>query len=184
MTALLLLFLVAGPRFNEREELQFPADYREWTFVSAGLGMTYGPARPDALENPRFENVFVNPEAYRYFKEHGTWPEGTVFVLEIRRSVTKASINQGGFSQGEIAAIEVNVKDSKRFGGNGWGYFEFGGGGGRAPKASTERLGPKATCPACHTTNGAVDSTFVQFYPELLPIAQRKGTVREPKPVQ
>ena len=38
---------------------------------------------------------------------------------------------------------------------------------------------PTATCYACHSTNGAVENTFVQFYPTLLEVATRKGTLRE-----
>ena len=44
------------------ETIPFPTDYREWVFLSSGLGMTYGPAGPaDASGNPRFDNVFVTP---------------------------------------------------------------------------------------------------------------------------
>ena len=32
-------------------------------------------------------------------------------------------------------------------------------------------------CYTCHTQHAAVDTTFVQFYPTLLPIAQSKGTL-------
>ena len=34
-----------------------------------------------------------------------------------------------------------------------------------------------ADCYSCHTEHGAVDTTFVQFYPTLLPIAEHKGTL-------
>ena len=33
-------------------------------------------------------------------------------------------------------------------------------------------------CTQCHTKNGGVEDTFVQFYPTLLPIARAKGTLR------
>ena len=36
-----------------------------------------------------------------------------------------------------------------------------------------------ATCYSCHQDHGAVDSTFVQFYPTLLPIAKSKSTLAE-----
>jgi hypothetical protein len=32
-------------------------------------------------------------------------------------------------------------------------------------------------CYSCHEQHGAVDTTFVQFYPTLLPIATQKGTL-------
>jgi hypothetical protein len=34
-----------------------------------------------------------------------------------------------------------------------------------------------ADCYSCHAAHAAVDTTFVQFYPTLLPIATRKGTL-------
>jgi hypothetical protein len=34
-----------------------------------------------------------------------------------------------------------------------------------------------ANCYSCHSEHAAVDTTFVQFYPTLLPIAKAKGTL-------
>jgi hypothetical protein len=34
-----------------------------------------------------------------------------------------------------------------------------------------------ANCYSCHQENGAVDTTFVQFYPTLLPIARAEKTL-------
>ena len=34
-----------------------------------------------------------------------------------------------------------------------------------------------AQCYSCHADHAAVDTTFVQFYPTLLPIAKAKGTL-------
>lgn len=160
-------------RFTKSGEVMFPADYRSWVFLSSGLGMTYGPNARRTNEAPRFTNVFVNPSSHREFLKTGRWPEGTTFVLEIRDSSSEGSINKGGHFQSKIAAIEVEVKDSKRFPG-GWAYFDFAD----QPKPSVPALGPKATCPACHSTNGAVESTFVQFYPSLIDVARAKGTLK------
>jgi hypothetical protein len=35
----------------------------------------------------------------------------------------------------------------------------------------------EANCYKCHEAHAAVDTTFVQFYPTLLPIAKSKGTL-------
>lgn len=164
------------PELNDANELTFPQDYREWIYLSSGLGMTYGPAAPGPLEDPRFDTVYVNPPAYRKFKETGTWPEGAMFVLEIRYSTSQGSINKGGYYQTDVAAIEATVKD-KRFPG-GWGYFEFGGGLTPQRAKSAELANRGAGCRNCHTANGAVDSTFTQFYPAALEIALAKGTVK------
>ncbi|MBL8177276.1 MAG: cytochrome P460 family protein [Bryobacterales bacterium] len=181
----LLLILLLGfagtyaadlPRFTEEGDLAFPANYRNWVFLSTGLGMTYGPAASMALENPMFDNVYVTPSAFASFQQTGRWPEGTMFVLEIRYSTSHGSINKGGFYQTDIAAIEVAVKDSKRYS-TGWAYFDFSGGM-RALKKTAKEFGQNSRCHSCHTPNGAVENTFVQFYPTALAIAEKKGTVK------
>jgi len=113
-------------RFTADSRLEFPEKFREWIFLSSGKGMTYGPAsNPEGP--PQFDNVFVNPAAYRAFLNSGRWPEQSIFVLEIRNAKTEGSINQGGYFQGDTVAIEVLVKDSKRFAHTqGWGFFEYG----------------------------------------------------------
>src|ERR1041384_8832765 len=78
-----------GPQFTANGELLMPKNYREWVFLSSGLGMTDGPTGQSGQANPKFDNVFVNPSAYRVFQESGRWPDKTILVLEVRRSVEK-----------------------------------------------------------------------------------------------
>jgi hypothetical protein len=178
-TALVALFMItasavvlaqesAAPRYTSNGSLQLPTDYREWVFVSAGLGMTYRPqASVSTQEHPSFENVFVTRAAYQAFVKTGKWPEKTMFILEIRSSDSKGSINKGGHYQSGIAAIEAEVKEAGK-----WTFYAFGRSGTEGkPLARTE------SCYTCHAQNGAVDNTFVQFYPTLLPLAREKGTV-------
>ena len=166
-----------GPQFNASGQLVRPPDYRDWVFLTSGLGMTYGPAAPAAGRPPMFDNVFVTRAAYREFLRTGTWPDKTMFVLEIRRSEENASINNAGRTQGPIAAMEAAVKDVKRFPDGGWGYFSFDGPNGTRLDAAAA-LPATASCYACHRNNTAVDNTFVQFYPELMEIARKMGTVK------
>jgi len=165
-----------GPQFNAQDQLQRPADYREWIFLTSGLGMTYGPAKAQPGQSPRFDNVFVHPEAYREFMKTGRWPEHTVFVLEVRESVENSSINNGGRTQGGHAALEAAVKDSQRFKNGGWGYFTFDSPQGLADAAKV--LPQSASCYACHSRNGAVEWTFTQFYSAQFEVAKKLGTVR------
>lgn len=149
--------------------LRFPADYREWIFLSAGHGMSYS-ATATAAEPLPFDNVFVDPSAYRDFIRTGEWPDGTVFALEIRPGRSDGSINKrGSFQHGEPTAIEVHAKD-RRFP-SGWAFYDFSQ---RRPAA---RIPESAECYSCHQANGAVQTTFVQFYPTLLPIAANKDTL-------
>lgn len=162
-----------APTFLDNGQLARPADYREWVFVTSGLGMTYGPAKTDG--EPRFDNVFVTRPAYRAFLESGAWPDRTLFVLEVRRGEAHVSINNGGRTQGKLVALEAAVKDRSRYPDGGWAYVSFDGPDG--PLASAAPLAASASCYACHRDHGAVDHTFVQFYPTLLDAARRHGTI-------
>ena len=172
------LFLLASaallaeqPAFDKDGQLQRPANYREWIYLSSGLGMQYA----DTAQGPQtFTNVFAEPTAYREFLKSGKWPEGTMLAMEVRKSETKGSINKGGSFQSDLLALEVTVKDSKRFKADGWDYFGFG------PKVQAAKaIGQQGGCNACHNKNGAVENTFVQFYPSLLEVARAKGTVKK-----
>jgi hypothetical protein len=158
------------PRYVNGADLTYPADYRSWVFLSTGLGMEYEEEAGNRA--PLFGNVFVNPSSHRAFLETGAWPDQTTFVLEFRASTGEGSINRAGRFQGDIVAVEANVKDARLEGG--WGFYNFG----RTPAASAPPLPDDAGCLACHTEHGAVEKTFVQFYPTLLEVAREKGTLR------
>lgn len=165
------------PRYTSAGELIRPTDYREWIFLTSGVGMTYGPAAAGVMpSHPAFDNVFVTPRAHRAFLATGQWPDKTMFALEIRSSTSHGSINKGGHFQTDIRAVEVAVKDESRFPDK-WVYFGFNGPDGLR-RESVAPLPKSAGCYACHSANGAVDNTFVQFYPTMLEVAQKKGTLK------
>ena len=164
-----------GPRYANSTDLVRPDDYRQWTFLSSSLDMTYD--APGARSGPSlFQNVFVNPSSYRAFLDSGRWPDETIFVLEIRASSREGAINDAGQFQSDLVALEAEVKDD-RFA-DGWAFFDFGRAGAlsdvSAPLAG-ERVAP---CIQCHTEHTAVERTFVQFYPTLLEAARRAGTLK------
>jgi hypothetical protein len=132
--------------------------------------MTYGPAAQADQGNQMFDNVFVNRAAYKAFVESGRWPDKTMFILEIRRALGKGSINNAGHYQSNALRVEAAVKDESRFPQK-WAYFGFGQADKAAPLPAT------SACNSCHSKNAAVENTFVQFYPTLLEIATRKGTL-------
>jgi hypothetical protein len=148
-----------------------PQNYREWTFLSAGIDMAYGPMAAATPTHSTFDNVFVDPAAYQYFLANGTWPDKTVIILEFRSAETNASINHGGHSQGELTGLEVHLKDASRFPSNKWAFFHI------KPPGIGTLIPPTADCYSCHREHAAVDTTFVQFYPTLLPVAKEKGTL-------
>ena len=157
------------PAYTADGKLVLPADYREWVFLSSGLGMSYSDKAPEG--EPAFDNTFVDPESYREFVRTGTWPDKTQIVLEVRGSTSKGSINQHGhYQSGGVQGVEVHVKDVARFKG-GWAFFGFGG------ATSAKQIPESAACYSCHAAHGAVDTTFVQFYPTLLPLARQHATL-------
>lgn len=176
-----LLLAVTGPGQQKHDDLQYtkegrmilPDNYREWIFLSSGLGTGYGVKGPvDANGNPFFDNVFVNPAAYRQFLQNGKWPDRTVLILEGRTSDSQVSINRSGSVQTNVAYVEAHVKDAARFPA-GWAFFEFRKSEPASPLART------FNCYVCHEKSGAVDTTFIQFYPTLKEVAKKKGTYSE-----
>ena len=161
-----------GPNYTANGELKMPERYREWIFLTSGVDMSYNPNAAMAGHS-MFDNVFVNPSAYRAFLETGTWPDKTTLVLEIRGSEGASSINKRGHTQSpEIMGMEIHVKDAKLEGG--WGFYEFDG------SKSAKVIKRPAGCYECHEGHAAVDTTFVQFYPTLLGLAKTKGTLSGP----
>ena len=158
-----------APAYTPAGEMLPPTNYREWIYLSSGIDMSYN-AKP--ADMTMFDNVFVNPEAYRSFLATGTWPDKTVMVLETREARGNGSINQHGHFQGaEIMGMEVHVKDEERFPGK-WAFFDFD-----KPTSKGTLIPQGAPCYTCHGAHAAVDTTFVQFYPTLLPVAKEKHTL-------
>jgi hypothetical protein len=159
---------VPAAQFTGDGLLLRPDHYREWIYLTSGLDMSYSPAMSMGHV---FDNVFVNREAYAAFAATGTWPDKTMLIIEVRSAESKGSINKSGNFQGaKVAALEVHVKDRARFADQ-WAFFEFEDG------APAKMIPRSAECYSCHAAHAAVDTTFVQFYPTLLPIAQRRGTL-------
>jgi hypothetical protein len=153
------------------DRLVRPEDYRQWIYLTTGFDMSYNPTL--RMGHHMFDNVFVDPAAWRAFRQTGTWPDRTLLVLEARGARDKGSINrQGQYQDGEVMALEVHVRDTARYPDGGWAFFVFDGSGREAA-----RIPQQADCYACHQAHGAEDTTFVQFYPTLLPLATAKGTL-------
>ena len=163
------------PTYTAAGDLVPPLDYRQWVYLTTGFNMSYLPKPSGGMD--MFDNVFVNPEAYRAFQETGTWPDKTVIVLEGRAATSRGSINTSGhYQSGGVMGLEVHIRDEKRVPGK-WAFFHV------ESETKTELYPQTADCYSCHAEHAAVDTTFVQFYPTLLPIAQKKNTL-SPKYLQ
>jgi hypothetical protein len=161
---------VSTPEYTSDGQMKLPENYRQWVYLTTGFDMSYNPGM-SSMDHHMFDNVFVNPESYKTFVETGTWPNKTVLVLESRMGIGKGSINQkGNYQSTEIMGIETHVKDEARFPGK-WAFFGFG------DEKTAKMIPTNMECYSCHGAHAAVDTTFVQFYPTLLPIAQSKSTL-------
>jgi hypothetical protein len=149
-------------------DLVFPKDYRTWVYLSTGFDMSYD-NNGTGMDVHIFDSVFVDPRSYEVFQKTGTWPNQTIFVLETRQGAQRGSINKSGQFQTQLLGLEAHVKDVARFK-SGWSFFGYNSKGPSKPTPQT------STCNVCHEQHGAVDTTFVQFYPTLLPTALEKKT--------
>lgn len=161
----------AGPQYTRTGNLIRPQNYRQWIYLSSGFGMEYGNAGRGAR---MFTNVFVTPAAYRRFMATGKWPDRTIFVLEERVAASQGSINKSGHYQTGLAGLAASVKDTSRFSAR-WAYFSF------RPGQAASAANARTACWECHNSHGAVDNTFVQFYPTLKKVAQTFGVYDETK---
>ncbi len=157
------------PTYSKEGDLTPPLQYREWIYLTSGLDMSYLPKASGDMS--MFDNVFVNPEAYQSFLKTGTWPDKTVMILEGRGAASKGSINKNGhFQSGGVMGLEIHIKDEARFPGK-WAFFDV------ASETKATLIPDSAPCYSCHRDHAAVDTTFVQFYPTLLPTATKLGTL-------
>jgi predicted anti-sigma-YlaC factor YlaD len=153
--------------FEGKTTLLRPDRYREWVFVGSSIGLSYSDnVAATGSQSPKFfENVYINPAAYRKYAETGKFPEGTVMILELARSEEKNEPRLQGMYEKEFVALEASVKDSSRFEG-GWGFFGFTDNQGK-PKAKAEALPEQSGCRSCHLERAETDHVFTQFYPVL-----------------
>jgi hypothetical protein len=156
----------AMPQYTADNQLLRPENYRDWVFLSAGLGMSYS---AEAGGHEMFTNVFVPQWAYQEFQKSGKWPDKTMFIVEERGSQTKGSINKVGHFQTDFMGMGVEVKDKSHFPAE-WAYFSFD------ENTKSAKANPKEGCFNCHAAHAAVEHSFVQFYPTLKPVAKKFGT--------
>jgi hypothetical protein len=158
------------PRYDTNRNLLLPDDYRRWVLVGSSLGLSYSEngRRGDQM----FNTTLMEPSAYRYFVETGTFREGTMLALMLQGIGTNAMPARQGQFATDVHAVEMAVKDSKRVP-EGWAYYGFGGpmSGGYRTSAAPQ---PKASCYACHVEHAARDNVFMQFYGLLNEAAPKK----------
>ncbi len=171
------------PQYTNRGDLVRPVDFREWVFVGSSLGLSY---TENDRTDPIFHHVYMQPEAYRHYRDTGAFPEKTMLVMENYSAGSKDNNTASGKVEGTEefehlnghfedarVGLEVALKDSERFE-DGWAYFAFNFPG--QPLRETAKAFPKSMCWDCHKNHAADDNVFVQFYPVLRePLEARLG---------
>src|SRR5215468_8344638 len=116
-------------QFEGKDTLLRPEGYREWVFVGSSLGLRYddGKKEPQRLE---YKNVYIDPVAYRAYRQTGAFPQGTVLVLETATGEEKKEPGLRGSFQKRFTGLSAAVKDRDRFP-DGWAYFSFTDGAGK-----------------------------------------------------
>jgi len=160
------------PKYSDKN-LLFPDGFRNWMFVGSNRGLLY---RGDSGSGPiTFHNIYINPEAYAYFRDHAQFPDPTMLVMDIYVSLDRESqgILTRGSYDGPWDGNFVAIKDSKRPPGpNGetsiWAYYIFSPDKSdpTKPQASAPAQADK-NCYACHKDHGMIDNVWVQLYPIL-----------------
>jgi len=194
------------PSYTSDGQLRFPSNYRQWVYVTTGFDMSYNPAMSmdhhmfdNVFVNPEAYAAFLNSGTW----PDKTMLLVEVRSAKNKGSINQA----GHFQDTDVMGLEVHVKDESRFHSQGnWAFFGFEpsaitasanpdpanatnrpSGASNAstsaqanpqPSTATSKMTPtSAACYSCHAQHAAVDTTFVQFYPTLLPIAQTHQTL-------
>jgi hypothetical protein len=148
-------------QYTANNELTYPSNLHEWIQTGVSLGGEYSDEPFDPAKPGTLGVVQMEPTAYRYFMEHKTYAEGTMFLLSFYRAEGKSEPQLPGFVQGPMFQQEIHVLDKQRFS-DGHGFFIYRG----EQKVSTA-LPAGNDCTACHLEHGKFGGTFVQFYPTL-----------------
>ena len=160
-------------------KLTLPENYETWVFVGSNLGLVYKPeahgmtTREASRADPKiFNNVYLEPGAYRTFLETGTFPDPTILIMELYLAEERdpGGVLKEGVFKGRRLAVEAAVKDSKRPTHEGstrlWAYYAFPADADGEPIRHT-RAETDSDCHDCHKRHASHDNVWTQFYPVL-----------------
>src|SRR5207237_1888232 len=91
----------SAAQFEGKDTLLRPEGYREWVFVGSSLGLRYEEGKKEPGP-PEFKNVYIDPVAYRVYRQTGAFPQGTVLVLETASAEEKKEPGLRGSFQKEF----------------------------------------------------------------------------------
>ena len=113
----------ARPRYAPNHDLLLPVGFENWVFVGSNLGLVYDAELPltTSLEAARaaqqvFHNIYIDPEAYEYFKTNKEFPDPTMLVMDMYSAEERAprDVLAEGVFNGAHTGLQVAVKDTRR----------------------------------------------------------------------
>ncbi len=140
----------------EKSSVAYPTGYRKWAFVKSMV--IYSDKHPLFAEFGGLHHVYANAEAMRALVKGGTFPDGSVLVLDL----LEAKDENGAWVEGSRKLVGVMEKDRARFKlTGGWGFEAFKGG------SQTERTvtDASAQCFSCHQKQKDNDFVFSGYLP-------------------
>ena len=135
---------------------------RDWTM----LGIF---ARLDSDGVRQFNVVYTQPETVSAYRATGEFPEGAVFIKELRQGVTNAEGDDKVSSLGMLTGWFAMIKPPKTGGpegplwGDGWGWAKFDV---DAPSATITK-NYQTDCIGCHMPVKNTDFIHIEGYPLL-----------------
>ncbi len=168
---------------EDKLSLKLPKDFRRWVYLGA-------PFTPHALNGgkanfPEFHYVYVQPEAFDHYRQHGVWPEGTIMFKElqltdshgkkgVQKDGSRFEVSGRGYFPGAVNGADAAVKDSSRFSeSKNWGYFNYGHHA--PPYLAAAPAAPIAACAGCHIANATEDMAYMEMYrPIVTPLKRAK----------
>lgn len=161
-------------KISTEGKLQKPADLDNWVFLGTSLGMGYNPGSFNAARPGQFQVALMEPAAYDYFKQHGSYADGSMFLLAFYDAdVQKRSINQNGFTQADLTNFEIHLVVDADKGKEGHSFYLFS-----ADATEGNPVPPGNACVRCHVDHGAFEGTFAQFYPTIRPRIPKENLER------
>jgi cytochrome P460 len=145
------------PQYDETGALRLPPDYRQWVLAGTSKGLSYSDGQP-GME--MFNETLIEPTAYAYFAQTGSFREGTMLALILHGIGEQVMPARRGTFASEIHGVDVAVKDHSHRR-EGWAYYGFGDMNG-IKKAATAM--PTESCYSCHAEHAKRDNVFLQFY--------------------
>ena len=168
----------ARPRYAPNHDLLLPVGFENWVFVGSNLGLVYDAELPltTSLEAARaaqqvFHNIYIDPEAYEYFKTNKEFPDPTMLVMDMYSAEERAprDVLAEGVFNGAHTGLQVAVKDTRRPGPSTtpWAYYIFTDFSDPTQVRAQAQAFADSECFACHLEHASKDNVWVQFYPVL-----------------